>query len=187
MAFPSVEQWLLRIPQGLMSRVRIVLYKLLGMPIGKNNRFERGRIRRITQIKIGDNNAFSQGWYLWPEDDDFSGIRINIGNNNYFNKNVMIDACSEIQIGNGNMFGPDVYITDSDHTFGPGIDPHKTPMKKGTVHIGNHCWIGAKVVILKNVVLGDYSVVAAGAVVTKSFPSGSVIGGIPARIIKDKR
>lgn len=49
--------------------------------------------------------------------------------------------------------------------------------------LGNRCWIGAKAVILKDVELGDSCVVGAGAVVTKSFPAGSVIVGVPARIL----
>ena len=103
---------------------------------------------------------------------------------NYFNKHLMIDACNHIAIGNYNMFGPDIYITDSNHNYGSGISPSEQPMQKGIVNIGNYCWIGAKVTILKDVTLGDYCVVAAGAVVTKSFPSGSLIGGIPAKLIK---
>ena len=81
------------------------------------------------------------------------------------------------------MFGPDVYITDSNHTFGENVSPQNMPMQRGKVKIGNHCWVGAKAVILKDVELGDYCVVAAGAVVTKSFPTGSVIGGVPAKLI----
>lgn len=179
-----IEPFIFRIPYGFMSRVRVTLFKLLGMQLGSRNRFEAGRIRRITQIKMGDLNHFSEGWYLWPEDSYFDGHRIRLGDDNYFNRNVMIDACNFIEIGSHNMFGPDIYITDSNHTFGYGIDPHKVPMKKGVVKIGNCCWIGAKAVILKDVELGDYCVVAAGAVVTKSFPHGSVIGGVPAKIIK---
>ncbi len=52
-------------------------------------------------------------------------------------------------------------------------------MKRGQVKIGNHCWIGAKAVILKDVELGDGCVVGAGAVVTKSFPANSRITGVP--------
>ena len=96
----------------------------------------------------------------------------------------MLDACGLIEIGDNNMFGPDVYITDSNHSFGKNISPKKAPMQRGKVKIGNHCWIGAKAVILKDVELGDYCVVAAGAVVTKSFSSHSVIGGVPAKVIK---
>jgi acetyltransferase-like isoleucine patch superfamily enzyme len=133
---------------------------------------------------MGNLNHFSEGWSLWPEDGPYNGFRIRLGDNNYFNRNMMIDSCNYIEIGDNNMFGPDLYITDSNHTFGIGIDPHKSPMKKGTVKIGNACWVGAKVVILKDVVLGDYCVVAAGAVVNRSFPAGSVIGGVPAKLLK---
>jgi acetyltransferase-like isoleucine patch superfamily enzyme len=156
------------------------------MKMGRRNRFEAGRIRRISQIEMGSLNHFSEGWFLWPEDTHSTLPKIQLGDDNYFNRNVMIDACQSVKIGSHNMFGPDIYMTDSNHTFGIGIDPHKAPMQKGYVKIGNYCWIGAKAVILKDVELGDYCVVAAGAVVTKSFPAGSVVGGVPAKILKSE-
>ena len=179
----NIEPLFLRIPYGFVSRFRVLLFSMLGMTLGKRNRFEAGRARRVSQIKMGDLNHFSEGWFLWPEDTDSVEKRIVIGNNNYFNRNVMIDACGKIVIGDNNMFGPDIYMTDSNHTFGLGIDPHDMPMQKGTIKIGNCCWLGAKVVLLKDVELGDYCVVSAGSVVTRSFPAGSLIGGSPARLI----
>jgi acetyltransferase-like isoleucine patch superfamily enzyme len=121
---------------------------------------------------------------LWPLDDVYNSTRIEIGDNNYFNRNLMLDACGSIKIGNNNMFGPDIYITDSNHQFGMGIIPSKEPMQSGEVKIGDFCWIGAKAIILKDVQLGDYCVVAAGAVVTKSFPAGSIVAGVPAKLLK---
>lgn len=180
----KLEPLFLRVPRGLTSRFRIALYRFLGMRLGKKNRMEAGRCRRVKQILIGSDNAFTQGFFLWPEDAPYEDVRIRIGNKNYFNRNIMIDACGYIEIGDFNMFGPDIYITDSNHSFGDSISPSKAPMQKGSVKIGNHCWIGAKAVILKDVELGDHCVVAAGAVVTKSFPTGSVIGGVPAKLIK---
>jgi len=180
----SLEDFLFKVPLGIRSRFVNSTYRMLGMKTGNQNRFEKGRIRRAKQISIGNNNNFSNGYQLWPLDEEHNNLRIKIGNENYFNRNVMIDACGYIEIGNENQFGPDIYITDSNHTYGNDISPKDHEMQRGTVKIGNYCWIGAKVVILKDVELGDFCVVAAGAVVTKSFPKGSVIGGVPARIIK---
>jgi acetyltransferase-like isoleucine patch superfamily enzyme len=184
MNFQEFEPVFLRMPRGLFSRIRLGLYRLLGMKQGIRNRMEGGRVRRCAQIQLGSYNAFTQGSWLWPNDKEYDGIRIRIGNRNYFNRNLMIDACGLIEIGDQNMFGPDVYITDSNHRFGPGIAPNEQPMNVGKVKIGNRCWIGAKAVILKDVELADGCVVGAGAVVTRSFPPGSVIAGVPAALVR---
>jgi acetyltransferase-like isoleucine patch superfamily enzyme len=179
------EDYIFKVPTGLRSRLVVLLYKIWGMKIGTANRFEKVRVRRANQIQINNNNSFTSGYMLWPLDENTKVIRIMIGSNNYFNKSLMIDACGYIQIGNNNMFGPDVYITDSNHSFGKGILPKNAAMQRGKVLIGNDCWIGAKAIILKDVELGDSCVVAAGAVVTKSFPAGSVVAGVPARLLKN--
>ena len=98
----------------------------------------------------------------------------------------MIDACGYVEIGNENMFGPDVYITDSNHTFGHAISPSAQPMQVGNVKIGNKCWIGAKAIILKDVELGDGCVVAANAVVTKDLAPYSIAVGVPATVIRSR-
>lgn len=184
----SLESLLLTASRGTASRIRLFVYRLLGMKMGKHNRMEGGgRVRRCCQIEIGSYNGFTQGAWLWPEDSAFGGIRISIGNGNYFNRNVMIDACGRVEIGDRNMFGPDVYITDSNHRFGADLTPNEQPMDRGRVRIGNRCWIGAKAVILKDVELGDGCVVAAGAVVTKSVPPGAVVAGVPARRLQQTR
>lgn len=177
-----MEALLTRIPRGAMSRLRLAIYCLLGMKQGGHNRMEGGgRCRRLSQIEIGSYNAFTQGCWLWPVDEPFDGIRIRIGSGNYFNRNLMIDACGHVEIGNDNMFGPDVYIADSNHTISEGVSPKQLPMNRGQVKIGNHCWIGAKAVILKDVELGDGCVIGAGAVVTKTVPPGAIVGGVPAK------
>jgi acetyltransferase-like isoleucine patch superfamily enzyme len=164
-----------------------VFYRALGMTIGPNCRMENVRVRRPANIEVGGSNAFTEGCWLWPIDKSYSGIRIRIGQNNYFNRDCMIDACGQVEIGDHNMFGPSVYITDSDHTMLPRRWVADCPMQVGRVVIGSGCWVGARSVILKNVSLGDRCIVAAGAVVTKSFPEGSVIGGVPARLLTETR
>lgn len=184
MSLSAFERCFLDMPRGLASRARLFAYRCLGLKAGQRNRMEAGRCRRLANIVMGDYNAFTSGCWLWPQNTDFNGVRIRIGDHNYFNRNVMIDACGYVEIGDHNMFGPDIYITDSNHRFGLDITPASQPMSDGIVKIGNRCWIGARAIILKDVVLGDYCVVAAGAVVTKSFPAGSVIAGVPARLLR---
>jgi len=180
----SAEYVFLKASRGATSQFRLAVYRLLGMKLGIHNRMEGGgRVRRCSQIEIGSYNAFTQGAWLWPNDVDFDGIRIRIGNRNYFNRNLMIDACGMIEIGDQNMFGPDVYITDSNHRFITGLAPSEQPMDLGKVKIGNRCWIGAKAVILKDVELGDGCVVGAGAVVTRSVSPGAVVVGVPAKML----
>jgi acetyltransferase-like isoleucine patch superfamily enzyme len=183
-----LEYMLLVATRGAASRVRIAVYRMLGMKIGARNRMEGGgRVRWCSQIEIGSYNAFTQGAWLWPENAAYDGIRIRIGHRNYFNRGVMLDACGLIEIGDHNMFGPDVFITDSNHRHGDGLKPSELSMDAGSVRIGDRCWIGAKAIILMNVQLGDGCVVAAGAVVTKSVAPGQVVAGVPARPIGKPR
>jgi len=170
---------------GLRSRIYVAMLRLHGMRVGARCRLERVRIRYPQSIELGRGNAITSGCWLWPAGFRPGGARlIRIGEGNYFNRDVMIDACASIEIGSHNMFGPGVYITDSNHIMESGQWITETGMSIGHVVIGNGCWIGTRAAILKDVELGDRCIVAAGAIVTKSFPSGSVVGGVPAALIK---
>jgi len=89
-----------------------------------------------------------------------------------------------LTIGEDTIIGP--YF--SCHPEGHNFDDTEVPIrlqgvKRGGITIGKNCWIGAKVAILDGVEIGDGSVIAAGAIVNKSFPPKSIIGGVPAKII----
>lgn len=91
-----------------------------------------------------------------------------------------IRCMNKIHIGNGTRISRNVQIWDDDaHILIGASDGSKG------VWIGEHVWIGAKAMILKNVHIGDGAVVAAGAVVTKDIPDGVLVAGVPARVIKE--
>jgi acetyltransferase-like isoleucine patch superfamily enzyme len=95
--------------------------------------------------------------------------------------NNFIDATNGIEIGDYTNIGPGVGLISANHDV---IDNSKYTTHP-PIRIGAFCWLGMNVVVLPGVVLGDFTTVGAGAVVTKSFPEGyCVIGGNPARVIR---
>lgn len=92
-----------------------------------------------------------------------------------------IQGIGKLVIGDYCYFGPNIGIISANHDL-YNLDEYD----KLETRIGSYCWIGMNAVVLPGVVLGDYTIVAAGSVVTKSFPEGHcVIAGNPARKIKD--
>lgn len=113
-----------------------------------------------------------------------NGKKIFIGNNFTGNYNLTILDIREVYIGDNVMIGPGTLITTVGHPLSPmGRRKHLGIAKP--VHIGNDVWIGGNVTILPGVTIGNNVVVAAGAVVTKDVPDNCVVGGVPARKIKD--
>ena len=92
--------------------------------------------------------------------------------------NCYFQAINGIEIGDETIFAPGVKMISADHDV-EDISKHS---KTSPIIIGKNCWIGANAVILPGVALGDNTVVAAGAVVTKSFKEGNIIvKGVPAK------
>ncbi|EOH72373.1 MULTISPECIES: chorismate mutase [Enterococcus] len=111
------------------------------------------------------------------------GYNIFVGENFYCNfHNVFLDICP-ITIGDNCLFGPNVQLYTASHPLEPGKRNSGQELGK-PITIGNNVWIGGSSVVIPGVTLGDNVVVAAGAVVTKSFPANVVVGGNPAQIIK---
>lgn len=95
--------------------------------------------------------------------------------------NNYIDATNGVEVGAYTNFGPNVSVISSNHDFYNNAVLTAAP----PVKIGAHCWLGSQCVILPGVCLGDFTIVGAGAIVTKSFAEGyCVIAGNPATIIK---
>jgi acetyltransferase-like isoleucine patch superfamily enzyme len=143
-------------------------------------------------ISIGDN-FFAHSRLRIEAFDEYKGSKytpeIIIGDNVVFNPDCHIGCINRIEIGNNVLFASKVFIEDCYHgeidKSSLEIPPHQRKLySKGPVVIEDNVWIGEGVAILPDVRIGKNSIIGANAVVTKSFPPNSIIGGNPARIIK---
>jgi acetyltransferase-like isoleucine patch superfamily enzyme len=114
----------------------------------------------------------------------YTDAEIIIGDNVFTNNNVFICAANKIIIGSNTRIGQGIMITDFE---AHGTDPNKRNKvgEIGMVEIGTNVWIGNNVTILKNSKIGKNPIVATGAVVSGEYPENTIIGGIPAKVIKN--
>ena len=146
-------------------------------------------------ISIGDNftaekNLKLQAWRTY-RNQSFNPDII-IGDNVSFMENCQISCCLSITIGDGCLFGDNVFITDNFHGENSFIDAQLPPLNrnlfiKGPVKIEKNVWIGRNVCIMPDVIIGEGSVIGANAVVTHNIPAYSVATGVPAKVIKSIR
>jgi galactoside O-acetyltransferase len=110
---------------------------------------------------------------------------LTIGTGVSINFNVLIDSCQgSITIGDNVLIGPNCVLRAADHIFSNPNKPIKTQGHRGgNIIIEDDCWLGANVVILKNVTIGRGSIVGAGAVVNRDIPPLSIALGVPAQIV----
>jgi len=116
------------------------------------------------------------------------GDGLEIGNNSNIGPFNYIGCSGKITIGNNVMLGPRVSIYAENHVFDNAeLTIKEQGVKKQFVIIEDDCWIASNAVILSGVTIGQGSVIAAGAVVTESIEPYSIVGGVPAKLIKKRR
>ena len=99
----------------------------------------------------------------------------------FINENVQITAGDIVEIGSDFTCGRDVVIRSFD---GHIIEQEGYKISE-PIKIGNHVWVGQGATILKGVSIGDGAIIAAGALVTKNVPQNCIVGGIPAKVIRE--
>ena len=150
----------------------------IGMEL--NNQYHTpGELReimgRLTGKKIDETFRLFPPFYT-----DF-GKNITIGRDVFINSGCHFQDQGGIVIGDGSLIGHNVVLATINHDLDPKNNRknHYAP-----IIIGNYVWIGTNVTVVSGVTIGDWAVVGAGAVVTRDVPPRSVVGGVPARVIK---
>jgi acetyltransferase-like isoleucine patch superfamily enzyme len=174
--------------QGVQSRWRNLYFRLLGVKLCGYVWLRRIEIPRNYQdIEIGAGAALDRGVVLLCSGPAGGSVKLRIGAKTYINRNTMLDATHCLEIGSHCAIGPGCYLTDHDHGVDPGLTPLGQPMIGAPTRLGDGVWLGANVVVLKGVTIGDRAVVGAGSVVTKDIPPDALAVGVPARVLRIRK
>ncbi len=195
------------LPGALGLVLRKALYPSLLGSCGRNVVFGQNVVlRHPHKIHIGDNVVFDDNCLVDAKGTSNIGIRVGngvfVGRNTILScKNGDIDladdvnvgfncevfSASRVSIGKGTLLAAYTYVIGGDHDFS---DPSKSILEQGRksdgVSIGAGAWLGAGAKVLDGVSIGDNAIVGAGAVVTADVPAGTVVVGIPAKVVSTR-
>ena len=126
-----------------------------------------------------------EGCYIEPPlHSNWGGKHVHLGKNVYANYNITFVDDTHIYVGDGTMFGPNVVLATAGHPVLPKLRElvyqYNLP-----IHIGKNCWLGAGVIVLPGVTIGDNTVIGAGSVVTKDIAANVVAVGNPCKVLRE--
>jgi len=157
-AYYALTLWGNRIINKIPSRhLRKWFYQMLGAKIGKNC-YPCRRVEILLPKGLRIEDGVAVGWFA------------------------ELDARGGITIGHDTNISSHVKLITGSHD----IDDPEYTADFLPIHIGHHCWIGTGAIVLQGVHIGDGAVVSAGAVVSKDVPPYSVVGGVPAKIMRTR-
>lgn len=140
---------------------------------------KRGELLKEMFAEIGE------GCYIEPPfHANWGGRHVHFGKNVYLNFNCTFVDDTHIYVGDYTMFGPNVVLATAGHPILPALR-EKAYQYNMPIHIGKNCWLGAGVIVLPGVTVGDNTVIGAGSVVTKDIPANCVAVGNPCRVLRE--
>lgn len=161
-------------------QMRDAAYAIKALLVTMNNASDPAIIRNILSQITG--NEIDDSVFV------FTPLHINYGKNTRIGKQVFINFdCVFLDLGGitideGVLIAPKVSLLSEGHPTEP---ESRSSLQVAPIHIKKNAWIGANATILPGVTIGQNAIVAAGAVVSKDVPDNTIVGGIPAKIIKE--
>lgn len=140
---------------------------------------KREELLKAMLAEVGENCYIEP-----PFHSNWGGKNVHLGKNVYFNFNVTIVDDTHVYIGDYTMLGPNVVIATAGHPILPELR-EKALQFNMPVKIGKNCWLGAGVIVLPGVTIGDNTVIGAGSVVTKDIPANVVAVGNPCKVLRE--
>ena len=129
--------------------------------------------------EVGENCYIESPYFA-----NWGGHHVHLGSNVYANAGLKLVDDTHIYIGESTMLGPNVVLATAGHPIDPELRAQALQYNM-PVHIGKNCWLGAGVIVMPGVTIGDNTVIGAGSIVTKDIPSGVVAVGNPCRVLRE--
>ena len=114
---------------------------------------------------------------------NWGGKHVHFGDGVYANFGLTCVDDTHIYVGSHTLFGPNVVLATAGHPMMPELRKHGIQYNM-PIHIGENCWLGAGVIVVPGITIGDNVVIGASSVVTKDIPSNSVAMGTPCRVVR---
>jgi carbonic anhydrase/acetyltransferase-like protein (isoleucine patch superfamily) len=141
----------------------------------------RVRLLRLGGLTIGQGTGI--GGRLWVAGGARPSTRLAIGADCFLNDGCRFDVSAPVTVGDRVYLGHEVAVLTASHELGTSARRAGASLAQ-PVSIGDGCWIGARATVMGGVTIGEGAVVAAGAVVTRSVSSNTMVGGVPATEIR---
>ena len=140
---------------------------------------KRETLLRKMFAEIGEGCYIEPPFYA-----NWGGKHVHFGKNIYANFHLTLVDDTHIYVGDNTMFGPNVTVATAGHPVLPELREQAYQYNM-PVRIGKNCWLGAGVIVLPGVTIGDGTVVGAGSVVTKDLPANVIAVGSPCRVLRE--
>lgn len=151
----------------------------------KFNRIPSSKLKKRQKMLKEMFAEVGEGCYIQSSfHSNFGGKHCHWGNYVYANFNLTMVDDTHIYVGDNTMFGPNVTLATAGHPILPELRA-KGLQYNAPIHIGKNCWLGAGVVVLPGITIGDNVVIGAGSIVTKDLPSNVVAVGNPCKILRE--
>ncbi len=172
---------------------RVTIRSAHKLSVGKNFLIEEGAELNCNALRgMHFGNRVTIGKYAIVRPSNIYGGAVgegmSIGDNSNIGPYSYIGCSGKITIGNNVMMGPRVSMFAENHNYSDTSIPMKEQgVSLSEIVVNNDCWIASNATILAGVTIGEGSIIAAGAVVTKDIPPYSIVAGNPAKVIKSRK
>jgi acetyltransferase-like isoleucine patch superfamily enzyme len=143
----------------------------------------RAWYRRVLGWRIGPKATILMGQHIQMAGIRSSGMKVSIGRGTVINHGCLLYTTGGLLIGENVSISSGVWLVTGTHDMNDPLFPDSYK----PIIIGNHAWLGMRATILAGVTIGEGAVVMAGAVVTRDVPPYAVVGGVPAKLVTQRK